>query len=292
MWSYIVVKIDYPIYGGPCLTFRFQFGVIQPLCLKYPIYTLRYGILIWVSIFCHAYKYPIFQKPPHIVPAAVLAAPVGMMYQTFECRPGSCRYGHHQRPQGPLRVEVVMHSIPDNLMSIGVGYQRQVHKLFPITACNLNVGDVADPYLVRAAWNNVLDKIGPLFQPMPGVGGEHAVTATLDKQPALSKDFEKPVPAYLMTVVCKDDLQLPAAQMWHVLTNKLDFADDGCVVYLLGITVTALFPKPLACKAEQSAKSLQAYFRVPLFEFFDCSASTFFDKSIPYSFFRISIITS
>ena len=35
-------------------------------------------------------------------------------------------------------------------------------------------------------------------------------------------------------------------------------------------------------EAEQSTKSVKAYFRMSLFEFFDCSASTFFDSLVNF----------
>ena len=95
-----------------------------------------------------------------------------------------------------------------------------------------------------------------------------------------------------MPVILQDYLQLPHTESGHVLTDKPHLADDGRVVYFFCIGGASLFPVPLAGVAEQSTKSLKAYFRVSSFEFLDCSASTFFDRSIPYSSLSILIITS
>ena len=95
-----------------------------------------------------------------------------------------------------------------------------------------------------------------------------------------------------MAVFRQNDLQFPDPETGHVLPDHLHFIDNGCVIDLLGISGLPLLPKSLTGKAEQPAESLQGYFRVSPFEFVDCPASAFFDRSIPYSSLRICIIIS
>lgn len=113
-----------------------------------------------------------------------------------------------------------------------------------------------------------------------------------DQEPAFTQKIEQLVPAYIMAVFRELDLKFTHAQTGHVLPDQPDLTDDGGVVDLFRAGGMSLLPKPLSGNAEQSAKRIKAYLRVTPFELFDCSASTFFDRSMPYSSFRMAIITS
>ena len=116
--------------------------------------------------------------------------------------------------------------------------------------------------------------------------------ATLHQHSAAAKEIEQPVTADAVTAIRQDNLQFPDAQTGKVLSDLLYFVDDCGVVDFLGQVAPALLPVPLTGEAEQSAKCLQGYFRVSPFEFADCPASTFFDRSIPYSSLRTRIMIS
>ncbi len=115
---------------------------------------------------------------------------------------------------------------------------------------------------------------------------------SLYKHPAVTKKIEQSVSTYVVTVFLQEDLQFPDPEPGQVLADPPYLIDYGRIVYSLGTDGPAPFPVSLAGKAEQCTKSIKAYFRVSFLEFLDCSASTFFDRSIPYSSRRILIITS
>ena len=95
-----------------------------------------------------------------------------------------------------------------------------------------------------------------------------------------------------MTMIGQLTLEFAYTKTGHALTDQPDLTDDGRIVDFVCVSDLFLLPEALPGKAEQSTKSIKAYFRVTFFEFFDCSASTFFDRSMPYSAFKIPIITS
>ena len=95
-----------------------------------------------------------------------------------------------------------------------------------------------------------------------------------------------------MAVFRQLDPELAHAQARHGLADQPHLADDGRAVDFFRACGVSLLPQALTGEAEQSTKSVKAYFRVTPFEFFDCPAPTFFDRSMPYSSFRMPIITS
>ncbi len=115
---------------------------------------------------------------------------------------------------------------------------------------------------------------------------------TLYQHPAVAKKIEQSVSADVVTVFLQEYQQFSAPEPGQVLADKPHLVDNGRIVYFFGTGGVALLPVSLAGEAEQSTKCIKAYFRVSFLEFFDCSASTFFDRSMPYSSLRILIITS
>ncbi len=80
---------DYPFDGLTCLLGRGERHVVQPLRFQYPVHTFCDGVLIRVPAVGHADEHPMLLQHPHILTAAVLASPVGVVRQSFQGRPGN-----------------------------------------------------------------------------------------------------------------------------------------------------------------------------------------------------------
>ena len=266
--------------------------LIQPFRFQDTVHTLRNGILIRISIFGHTDLDAVFLQFGDILQAAVLTPPIRVVYQSSQ---SSCRIfgeSHVQRPERPCRIQGVVQGISHDLMREGICDERQVEEVLRRPPHNFDIRDIADPYFIRPRGFHFTYQVGPLLHPVPRVGRHCPAAVTLHQHSAVAKKVEQSVSADIVTVFLQEYQQFSDPEPGQVLADKPHLVDNGRIVYFFNTGGVTLLPVSLAGEAEQSTKSVKAYFRMSLFEFFDCSASTFFDRSMPYSSLRILIITS
>ena len=118
---------------------------LQQLVLHRVVDALRLCVVLRISGFGHADLYAMLTKHVHILPTGILAAAVRVMYEidflalyTLQCHPQG---GHRivrvkRRPDAPA----------DNLLAVGVKYQRQVAEvIMEVIIHDDDVCYIADP---------------------------------------------------------------------------------------------------------------------------------------------------
>src|ERR1700710_931071 len=103
------------------------------------------------------------------------------------------------------------------LPAVGIGHQVQV----AVALKGLDVGDVADPKLLRTIYHQVLCSVGVPVQPMSAVGGLYVPAFGCDQDALLAQDAEKLVPATFQPVGRKlptdHAVQFAAPRPWQQL---------------------------------------------------------------------------
>lgn len=83
MRTFVVIDIHDLTHSLPHLINVTVLLIIKPFHLEYAVYAFRHGVLFRISRFTHAYQNAVVLQQLYILFATVLAASVGMMYQSF-----------------------------------------------------------------------------------------------------------------------------------------------------------------------------------------------------------------
>ena len=80
------------------------------------------------------------------------------------------RHGLQKAFHAMPRLQCLAHMPADNLLGVVVGYHGQVAEgILVITYPDRDVCDIRHPYLVLAAWDEILDEVRIRGQPMGGI---------------------------------------------------------------------------------------------------------------------------
>ena len=150
-----VVEADYPFQFLAAFLARWERHLVQPFRFQDSVCAFCNRILKRVATLRHADPDVVFLEIVHVFVAAVLAAPVAMVYQGVSL-PG--RHGgdsHAERFQRVSGLQRRAKRPAHDLVRVGVGQERQV----AYALVRLHVGDVRHPYLVRTVRDNPLYEV-------------------------------------------------------------------------------------------------------------------------------------
>ncbi len=183
---------------------------VQPLGLEDPVDAFRDGVLVGVPLLRHADKHPSGAERAHILGAAVLASPVGVVDEPLERCPRNPGDRHCERPQRASGIQALVVRVPDDLVRVRVRHERRVQERPPSALSHLDVGDVAHPHLTQAAGDQASHGVRPFPVRVPRVRGHGAGAASAHQQAVLAQQGEQAVAADRLSRLSQQHLKLPA----------------------------------------------------------------------------------
>lgn len=150
-----------------------------------------HSILVAVVLLGHADPDVVFLQLLHVLVAAVLYAPIGVVYQAG--RWAGCLLSSFEGSKAARQLQRVAEVVPHNSTGEQVGDKRKVAK--PVHRSD--VGNIGHPNLVGRSNRHALHQILVLVESVVRVGRSARRPLAPNKQIVLLEDPEQPVAAYL-----------------------------------------------------------------------------------------------
>ena len=242
-----------------CLSCGYRHPV-EPFGLEYAVRALCHGVLQRVSALRHADPSTTLPEDGHVCLATVLAAPVGVVDQVPGRVVVNALVSHAERLYRIGRLQRWAYRPAYDFVRVQVCDERQVAYAL---AC-LHIGDVADPYLIGAVRDDVLDEVRVLAVAVLGIGclvmtaAFHTHHETMPAQ-HVREGVTAGEAACLLEQLLHDGMQLGGAQAGvglPVLARLLH--DDGLYRVLSKTIPVHTLVVGLSAVTKQPAKSAQA----------------------------------
>ena len=278
----VVVELDNAFQQSPCLLQAFgAFHPVEPFLLDDAVHALGYGVVRGLVVLGHADAGVDGLQALHVLVAAVLHAPVGMVDQPLETHVSHLADAHVQGGHRVVGGQAVRKHPADDLVRVGIGQQMQVSH----PGIGLDVRDVGHPKLVGGGDFHALGQVLELAVMVVGVGCV-ATPPGLEHQVAVVQQAIKPVPAAhpARVSLLEHEKELVRPYPRGLRADALHGADYlRAGRFPLGALRLADAIITLAALAKQSAQQPDGRTGMPEPKIVYCLAPAFFSKSTPYS---------